>query len=102
MESKSAAIIADLSYLKIHVCKFSSQALDCILVIHVQHTHFFSPCSPDLERLRGDGDQWTAAQKVASSPITILSGKGGCGKTTVVTQIIRHVCLQSVLQKSLL
>nr|KAG5699388.1 hypothetical protein BaRGS_008296 [Batillaria attramentaria] len=54
----------------------------------------FNSC--DLERLRGDGDQWNAAQKVASSPITILSGKGGCGKTTVVTHIIRHVCSQTL------
>ena len=48
--------------------------------------------SPDLSRLRGDADQWQAAQKVAASPVCIMSGKGGCGKTTVVTQLIQHVC----------
>ncbi|XP_076444526.1 DNA helicase B-like [Babylonia areolata] len=51
--------------------------------------------SPDLSRLRGDEDQWTAAQKLVGSPICILSGKGGCGKTTVVTQMIQHVCRQT-------
>ncbi|KAK7108691.1 hypothetical protein V1264_016376 [Littorina saxatilis] len=50
--------------------------------------------SSDLDHLRGDSDQWQAAQKVAASPISILSGKGGCGKTTVVTKLIRHVCLR--------
>ena len=48
--------------------------------------------SPDLSSLRGDADQWQAVQRVVASPVCIMSGKGGCGKTTVVTQLIQHVC----------
>ncbi|KFP30005.1 DNA helicase B, partial [Colius striatus] len=38
-----------------------------------------------------DLDQVTAVEKICSNPVTIISGKGGCGKSTVVSCLFRHL-----------
>ncbi|NXJ89169.1 HELB helicase, partial [Corythaixoides concolor] len=38
-----------------------------------------------------DLDQVIAMEKICSNPVTIISGKGGCGKSTVVSYLFRHL-----------
>ncbi|NXE23062.1 HELB helicase, partial [Ardeotis kori] len=38
-----------------------------------------------------DLDQVVAMEKICSNPVTIISGKGGCGKSTVVSCLFRHL-----------
>ncbi|KFP86841.1 DNA helicase B, partial [Acanthisitta chloris] len=38
-----------------------------------------------------DSDQVMAVEKICSNPVTIISGKGGCGKSTVVSCLFRHL-----------
>ncbi|XP_009585109.1 PREDICTED: DNA helicase B, partial [Fulmarus glacialis] len=38
-----------------------------------------------------DLDQVIAVQKICSNPVTIISGKGGCGKSTIVSCLFRHL-----------
>lgn len=38
-----------------------------------------------------DLDQVIAVEKICSNPVTIISGKGGCGKSTVVSCLFRHL-----------
>ena len=35
-----------------------------------------------------DNDQCRAAKLIASQPVCAISGKGGCGKTYVVTKVL--------------
>ena len=44
--------------------------------------------SENFRTIRDDADQWRAGQLIASQPVVAISGKGGCGKTHVVTQVI--------------
>ncbi|NXC68166.1 HELB helicase, partial [Anhinga anhinga] len=38
-----------------------------------------------------DLDQVIAMEKICSNPVTIISGKGGCGKSTIVSCLFRHL-----------
>ncbi|NXO22894.1 HELB helicase, partial [Cisticola juncidis] len=38
-----------------------------------------------------DEDQVIAVKKICSNPVTIISGKGGCGKSTIVSCLFRHL-----------
>ncbi|XP_058660987.1 DNA helicase B [Ammospiza nelsoni] len=38
-----------------------------------------------------DKDQVIAVEKICSNPVTIISGKGGCGKSTIVSCLFRHL-----------
>ncbi|XP_064022368.1 DNA helicase B isoform X2 [Pogoniulus pusillus] len=38
-----------------------------------------------------DLDQVTAMEKICSNPVTIISGKGGCGKSTIVSRLFSHL-----------
>ncbi|XP_053799203.1 DNA helicase B [Vidua chalybeata] len=38
-----------------------------------------------------DTDQVIAVKKICSNPVTIISGKGGCGKSTIVSCLFRHL-----------
>ncbi|KFZ53393.1 DNA helicase B, partial [Podiceps cristatus] len=38
-----------------------------------------------------DSDQMIAMEKICSNPVTIISGKGGCGKSTIVSCLFRHL-----------
>ncbi|XP_066447699.1 DNA helicase B [Eleutherodactylus coqui] len=38
-----------------------------------------------------DADQKEAAKRILANPVTVISGKGGCGKTTVVSLVFKSV-----------
>ncbi|XP_055986753.1 DNA helicase B [Sorex fumeus] len=38
-----------------------------------------------------DQDQVTALEMVCSNAVTVISGKGGCGKTTIVSRLFKHI-----------
>ncbi|KAL1775192.1 DNA helicase B [Sigmodon hispidus] len=38
-----------------------------------------------------DQDQVVALEMICANAVTVLSGKGGCGKTTIVSQLFKHV-----------
>ncbi|KAJ1163163.1 hypothetical protein NDU88_003626 [Pleurodeles waltl] len=42
-------------------------------------------------QLEVDLDQVRAAEMICLNPLTVISGKGGCGKTTVVSLIFKHL-----------
>uniref|UniRef100_A0A4W5LGV5 Helicase (DNA) B n=1 Tax=Hucho hucho TaxID=62062 RepID=A0A4W5LGV5_9TELE len=42
-----------------------------------------------------DPDQVRAAEMICSNPVTVISGKGGCGKTTVVSLVFKAAMQQS-------
>ena len=45
-------------------------------------------------KVRQDADQLRAAELIASQPVVVLSGKGGCGKTEVVGAVISYAIAQ--------
>lgn len=49
---------------------------------------YLSVFSEEFERVRGDKEQLEAAKMLLKYPIVVISGKGGCGKTTVVTKVM--------------
>ena len=48
--------------------------------------NFFS--SAKFDNIRNDEDQLRAARLLTQLPVVVISGKGGCGKTTVVTKVM--------------
>lgn len=52
-----------------------------ILLLH----HY---CSEKFDGIRSDPDQLRAAKLLTQLPVVVISGKGGCGKTTVVTKVM--------------
>ncbi|NXK30224.1 HELB helicase, partial [Piprites chloris] len=42
-------------------------------------------------KAEADLDQVIAVEKICSNPVTIISGKGGCGKSTIVSCLFRHL-----------
>jgi len=42
-------------------------------------------------KVRQDADQLRAAQLIARQPVVVMSGKGGCGKTEVVSAVVSYV-----------
>ncbi|XP_007664476.2 DNA helicase B isoform X2 [Ornithorhynchus anatinus] len=38
-----------------------------------------------------DEDQQSALEMICSNPVTVVSGKGGCGKTTIVSRLFSHI-----------
>ncbi|GFR96491.1 DNA helicase B [Elysia marginata] len=51
--------------------------------------------SPEFNNLRSDCDQLRACLLICSSPIVVMSGRGGCGKTTVITSLLKHLINRS-------
>uniref|UniRef100_A0A803KB44 Helicase (DNA) B n=1 Tax=Xenopus tropicalis TaxID=8364 RepID=A0A803KB44_XENTR len=49
------------------------------------------PASTDDSSAELDIDQLNAVSMICSNPITVISGKGGCGKTTVVSLVFKHM-----------
>jgi len=47
-------------------------------------------CSELFAKVRDDTDQLRAAELIACHPVVVLSGKGGCGKTEVVSAVISY------------
>ncbi|NXS62298.1 HELB helicase, partial [Brachypteracias leptosomus] len=47
--------------------------------------------SDTQSKVEVDLDQVTAMEKICSNAVTIISGKGGCGKSTIVSCLFRHL-----------
>ncbi|XP_032543420.1 DNA helicase B [Chiroxiphia lanceolata] len=47
--------------------------------------------SGNQSKAEADLDQVIAMEKICSNPVTVISGKGGCGKTTIVSCLFRHL-----------
>uniref|UniRef100_A0A8C5Q2L3 DNA helicase B n=1 Tax=Leptobrachium leishanense TaxID=445787 RepID=A0A8C5Q2L3_9ANUR len=59
---------------------------ECMKTLHI------TDCVPSLEKPNLavlDEDQKKAVRLICSNPVTIISGKGGCGKTTIVSLVFR-------------
>jgi len=56
-------------------------------------------CSELFEKVRQDADQLRAAQLIANEPVVVLSGKGGCGKTEVVSAVISYTLAKMSSEK---
>lgn len=52
-------------------------------------------CSP----IKLDQDHVRAAEMICANPVTIISGKAGCGKTTVVSQLFRAAVLHDCYEQ---
>lgn len=63
---------------------------------HLFKQHIYDPVildidiknNPNLTTLHSDADQMKATEYIKNYPVVVISGKGGCGKTTVVTKVI--------------
>jgi ATP-dependent exoDNAse (exonuclease V) alpha subunit len=44
--------------------------------------------SDSFSRINSDPAQRSAAEKILSNPVTVISGRGGTGKTEVVTAVL--------------
>ncbi|KFV70739.1 DNA helicase B, partial [Dryobates pubescens] len=49
------------------------------------------PVSGTQGKAEVDLDQLTAVKKICANPVTVISGKGGCGKSTIVSCLFRHM-----------
>ncbi|NWX30993.1 HELB helicase, partial [Notiomystis cincta] len=62
---------------------------------HNGENHFLEkevgPVSGIQSKAEVDEDQVIAVKKICSNPVTIISGKGGCGKSTIVSCLFRHL-----------
>ena len=47
--------------------------------------------SGNYEKLAADADQLAAAKAIVCNPLTVISGRGGTGKTQVVTSVMEAV-----------
>lgn len=47
--------------------------------------------SAEINRVPLDRDQVVALETICTNAVTALSGKGGCGKTTIVSRLFKHV-----------
>ncbi|XP_057597773.1 DNA helicase B [Hippopotamus amphibius kiboko] len=45
----------------------------------------------EISEVHLDQDQVTALGMICSNAVTVVSGKGGCGKTTIVSQLFKHI-----------
>jgi len=52
-----------------------------------------------FEKVRCDADQLRAAKLIASQPVVVMSGKGGCGKTEVVSAVVLYVLAKVTSEK---
>ncbi|XP_028811274.1 DNA helicase B isoform X3 [Denticeps clupeoides] len=46
-----------------------------------------------------DPDQVRAAEMICANPVTVISGKGGCGKTMVVSEVFRAAVYQQIQER---
>ncbi|XP_069485832.1 DNA helicase B [Ambystoma mexicanum] len=61
--------------------------------------HFQDTGQENVEGTSGldvDADQVKAAKLICANPLTIISGKGGCGKTTIVSVIFKHLLSKEI------
>ncbi|XP_077631419.1 DNA helicase B isoform X2 [Crocuta crocuta] len=45
----------------------------------------------EISEARLDQDQVAALEMICSNAVTVISGKGGCGKTTIVSRLFKHM-----------
>ncbi|XP_004429552.1 PREDICTED: DNA helicase B [Ceratotherium simum simum] len=45
----------------------------------------------EISEVQLDPDQVAALEMVCSNAVTVISGKGGCGKTTIVSHLFKHI-----------
>ncbi|XP_008566056.1 PREDICTED: DNA helicase B, partial [Galeopterus variegatus] len=45
----------------------------------------------EISEAQLDQDQVAALEMICSSAVTVISGKGGCGKTTIVSHLFKHI-----------
>ncbi|XP_006886161.1 PREDICTED: DNA helicase B [Elephantulus edwardii] len=45
----------------------------------------------DISEVQLDQDQVTALEMICANAVTVISGKGGCGKTTIVSHLFKHI-----------
>ncbi|XP_076967451.1 DNA helicase B [Tamandua tetradactyla] len=45
----------------------------------------------EISEVQLDQDQVAALEMICSNAVTIISGKGGCGKTTIVSHLFKHI-----------
>ncbi|XP_036375605.1 DNA helicase B [Megalops cyprinoides] len=55
---------------------------------------------PEPDDVELDPDQVRAAEMICANPVTVISGKGGCGKTMVVSLVLRAAMLQQRARES--
>ncbi len=48
-------------------------------------------CSDNFNRIRSDPTQLSAAKAITRNPVTVISGRGGTGKTEVVTSTLNAI-----------
>jgi len=62
------------------------------------------PCdrSELFAKVRQDVDQLRAAELIARQPVVVMSGKGGCGKTEVVSAVVSYAIAQIDTEKYVL
>jgi DNA helicase B len=46
--------------------------------------------SEEFAGVRRDADQMKVAEAIGKNPIVVISGKGGCGKTTTVSATLNY------------
>ena len=51
----------------------------------------------DSTNFKDDMDQHTAAKSIRKNPFTLIVGRGGCGKTHVVCEVLKEFCGASVV-----
>ncbi|XP_047407721.1 DNA helicase B isoform X1 [Sciurus carolinensis] len=45
----------------------------------------------EINEVQLDQDQVAALEMICSNAVTVISGKGGCGKTTIVSHLFKHI-----------
>ncbi|XP_004861153.1 DNA helicase B isoform X1 [Heterocephalus glaber] len=45
----------------------------------------------EMNEVQLDHDQVTALEMICSNAVTVISGKGGCGKTTIVSRLFKYI-----------
>ncbi|XP_035112070.3 DNA helicase B isoform X1 [Callithrix jacchus] len=50
-----------------------------------------SEINAEISEVQLDQDQVAALEMICSNPVTVISGKGGCGKTTIVSHLFKHI-----------
>nr|XP_020641675.1 DNA helicase B [Pogona vitticeps] len=83
--------------------KINDEVLFCEMDQKESSNTWNENCSSDLDseeetereestcKAEADPDQESAVQLVCSNPVTIISGKGGCGKTTVISSLFHYL-----------
>ncbi|XP_054844305.1 DNA helicase B [Eublepharis macularius] len=69
-------------------CEMDQEELNSVSDVqeNVEETTNETQCETEV-----DPDQENAVELICSNPVTIMSGKGGCGKTTVVSYLFRYL-----------